>query len=95
MGLLDRMGLQHVGAAACKDLRWARCRCVFFFTPVFICKLGAARRAAFVPACKDLRWARCRWLYVLFLVFLRVLSPDSFFSCLPVVEPQLALLRFG
>lgn len=28
MGLLDRVGLQHVGVAACKDLRWARCRCV-------------------------------------------------------------------
>ena len=27
MGLLDRVGLQHVGVAACKDLRWARCRC--------------------------------------------------------------------
>ena len=27
MGLLDLVGLQHVGVAACKDLRWARCRC--------------------------------------------------------------------
>lgn len=26
MGLLDLVGLQHVTSAACKDLRWARCR---------------------------------------------------------------------
>mmetsp|Transcript_1706 Transcript_1706/g.4949 ORF Transcript_1706/g.4949 Transcript_1706/m.4949 type:complete len:1096 (+) Transcript_1706:257-3544(+) len=26
MGLLDIVGLQHVAVAACKDLRWARCR---------------------------------------------------------------------
>ncbi len=41
MGLLDRVGLQHVGVAACKDLRWARCRCVCLVR--IKCLSGSAR----------------------------------------------------
>lgn len=46
MGLLDRVGLQHVGVAACKDLRWARCRCVCLVRNMC---LSASARASCCP----------------------------------------------